>query len=222
MALQAILFDLDQTLHDRVASLPRFARDQYARLGAEPTRADEFVARFVALDAGGKVWKDRVYEQLVAEFPLPGSPAVAKLVADYLANYPHHALLMPGAATVLPQLREAGLKIGLVTNGRSDLQRAVIAALGLAPWLDAIIISEEVGCRKPEARIFHLALAKLGSVAAATLMVGDNYEADVAGAAAAGLWAVQLGPRHPANPALAVATLGDLPARIRQISKRLP
>lgn len=222
MALQAILFDLDQTLHDRVASLPRFARDQYVRLSGDPAQADEFVARFVALDAGGQVWKDRVYERLVAEFPLPGNPTVAELVADYLANYPHHALLMPGAATVLPQLRAAGLKIGLVTNGRSDLQRAVIAALGLASWLDAIIISAEVGCRKPETPIFHLALAALGSVAAVTLMVGDSYEADVAGAEAAGLWALQLGPQHPANPAPALATLSELPARLTQISERLP
>jgi putative hydrolase of the HAD superfamily len=222
VALAAILFDLDQTLHDRVASLPRFARDQYARLSGDPARADEFVACFVALDAGGQVWKDKVYERLVAQVSLPGNLTVAELVADYLANYPHHALVMPGAATVLPQLRAAGLKIGLVTNGRSDLQRAVIGALELESWLDATVISAEGGCRKPAARIFHLALAALGSVAAATLMVGDSYEADVAGAEAAGLWALQLGPQHSANPAPALATLSELPTRLTQISERLP
>ncbi len=72
MTIQAVLFDLDGTLLDRDTSLLRFVHDQYERIGAlQLVQKDVFCERFIELDQHGYVWKDKVYEQLVAEFAIP-------------------------------------------------------------------------------------------------------------------------------------------------------
>jgi putative hydrolase of the HAD superfamily len=91
------------------------------------------------------------------------------------------------ALAVLARLRAAGLRVGLLTNGPSELQRRKLEATGLAGAFDAIAISEEVGCAKPHPRAFEAALALLGCDAAGTAMVGDSPLYDVQGALAAGL-----------------------------------
>ncbi|WP_313957655.1 HAD hydrolase-like protein [Paenibacillus sp. Y412MC10] len=74
--IKGVLFDLDGTLLDRDASLLRFTEDQYERFPElQRVDRDQYIRRFVELDARGYVWKDKVYEQLVREMDLscPGS-----------------------------------------------------------------------------------------------------------------------------------------------------
>ena len=63
----------------------------------------------------------------------------------------------------------------------------VLAGLGLADAFDTVIVSREVGCSKPEPRIYALALEQLGVQAAQTLFVGDSPLNDVAGPQSAGM-----------------------------------
>ena len=63
----------------------------------------------------------------------------------------------------------------------------MLAALGLAPLLDVVVLPADTGAAKPDARIFHAALARLDVEPAAALYVGDDAEDDIAGAGAAGL-----------------------------------
>ncbi|MEJ2685759.1 MAG: HAD hydrolase-like protein, partial [Gammaproteobacteria bacterium] len=120
--MPAILFDLDGTLHDRIRGLRDFVSDQFSRLGGSPGRREQFVRRFVQLDANGKVWKDEVYRTLLREFEFGCAHAVGDLVTDYLTGYPQYALEMTGATDALQALIAGNLKIGIVSNGRSDLQ----------------------------------------------------------------------------------------------------
>jgi putative hydrolase of the HAD superfamily len=68
-----------------------------------------------------------------------------------------------------------------VTNGRGDLQHAVIAALGFGALIGAVVVSEDVGCSKPGRKIFDVALAALKTEATKAIMVGDNPIADMEG-----------------------------------------
>jgi 2-haloalkanoic acid dehalogenase type II len=95
----------------------------------------------------------------------------------------------PEVAAVLDGLR-GSVRLGLVTNGMEGHQRSKLDAAGLADRFDAIVTSERVGCSKPDPRIFHAALDRLGCRADAAIMVGDNPLRDVAGAQQAGLRAV--------------------------------
>ena len=76
---------------------------------------------------------------------------------DYLAWYRPD----PEVVSAVSRLREAGWRIGIVTNGTSS-QHEKVARAGLADSVDACCASEEIGATKPDARIFVEALRRLG------------------------------------------------------------
>ncbi len=93
----------------------------------------------------------------------------------------------PGAVEALHALRLAGVRLGLITNGNADAQRAKINRFRLGPLFDCIIVEGEFGCGKPDARVFRHALAELDTPPAHAWMVGDNLVFDIAPAQALGL-----------------------------------
>jgi putative hydrolase of the HAD superfamily len=189
----AVLFDLDETLLDRTASLTAFLASQHARfagrLGGAPL--DLYRDRFLALDARGSVHKSSVYPALLAE--LGGdADAAAALLADYRANSSQHAVAMAGIDDLLAGLSGRGLKLGIVSNGETALQWRNIDAIGLRDRMDVVLVSEEQGLRKPDPAIFRRAADRLGLAPDACMFVGDNPVADVLGARNAGMRAVWL------------------------------
>lgn len=111
--------------------------------------------------------------------------------------------------------------LGLVTNGASCLQREKLRASGLSDYFDVVVVSAEVGARKPDRSVFGAAVLKLG-VANDAVMIGDNVENDVNGALAAGLQAVWLNragrPRPDGMPDVPVVrTLSELPPALASL-----
>ncbi len=106
-------------------------------------------------------------------------------------------------------------RLALITNfDHAPTVRLVLKREGLEDTFDAVIISAEVGWRKPHPRIFQAALDRLGTAAAAMLFVGDDLDADVRGAQALGIEAVWLntaGLPCPAGAPIPAATLTRLP-----------
>ena len=199
------MFDLDGTLHDRAAGIASFAEDQFNRRGKHLTQLKQYIDRFIELDANGKVWKDRVYLQLLREFELNDHPSVDELVTEYLLLFPKFSIPFEGVLQLLQQLKRRGLKIGIVTNGRVDLQNAVVTELGLKDLIDILIVSEGVGCRKPDREIFDLAIRSLKVNKELTIMVGDDEASDILGAANAGLRSIAFRCTDTSN-ATAMAT----------------
>ena len=118
--------------------------------------------RFIELDRKGRVPKELVYSKIAAEFPLGPSVSVPDLVNTYLSTYSEFAQEMPGATKVLTELKNRGFKLGIITNGRTGLQTSVIRRLGFDRLMDAIVISEQFGAKKPAAEIFRYALELTG------------------------------------------------------------
>ena len=87
---------------------------------------------------------------------------------------------------VLSDLRKRGLKIGVVSNWDTRL-KSICDGLGLTRLVDFIVISAEVGVRKPDPRIFRMALEKAGVRPEEAIHVGDLPEEDAEGARRAGL-----------------------------------
>jgi HAD superfamily hydrolase (TIGR01509 family) len=94
---------------------------------------------------------------------------------------------------LLEALRARGMKLALVSNTASPewLLRPVLERQGLVDRVDAIVLSAEVGKRKPHPAIFERALAELGVAADEALFVGDRLAADVLGASRVGMKTVQ-------------------------------
>jgi putative hydrolase of the HAD superfamily len=127
------------------------------------------------------------------------------------------------ARELLRQLRAAGVRTGLLTNGPSWMQRRKVEALGLEAQLDAIGISEELGAAKPDPAAFSAAVELVGCAAEETVMVGDHLDWDVRGALAAGMrgavWVAGDGDeREPPRGALKVARLGEVPAALAALA----
>ncbi|OEH92901.1 HAD family hydrolase [Bacillus solimangrovi] len=109
-----------------------------------------------------------------------------------------HVLLFPGIEHLLDELKAYGTKLGIISNGRVDTQKRKIDRLKLFKWfsMDSIIISDEVGVVKPEAKIFQCAEQRLKAEKDRKLFVGDSWELDVCGAINAGWGALYFNTRN--------------------------
>ncbi|MEZ4736861.1 MAG: HAD family hydrolase [Caldilineaceae bacterium] len=186
--IKAVLFDLDETLLDREAMIERFLVGQYARLGLQTPSYELYRARFKQLDEHGYADRYQVFQTLAAEFALPLS--AEELLADFRRHVWQDCQPFPDAHTVLKELRSRGYPLGLITNGSSEAQRGKLSAADLAGYFAVILISEEQTIRKPEAAIFLRAAEKLSAAPTECIFIGDNPQADIAGAHAVGMTTV--------------------------------
>jgi len=93
----------------------------------------------------------------------------------------------PGIDGLLADLK-SNYKLGLLTNGPTDIQWEKIEALGFDKHFDAVIVAGDVGIYKPDVRVFELLLEQLSVAAEHSLFVGDTYDADILGAQQAGMF----------------------------------
>ncbi len=117
---------------------------------------------------------------------------------------------------LVDELRGRGVRLVVITNGASDVQREKLDVLGLTDRFDGIIVSGELGIEKPDPRIFDAALAVAGVSADRAVHVGDSLRSDIGGALASGITAVWLnrtgavrGPADP-QPDLEIGSLDEL------------
>lgn len=96
-------------------------------------------------------------------------------------------VLDSATAAALDNARNHGWKIGIVTNGTVGQQMLKVKTLGLEKYVDAVVISEAEGVKKPDVRIFHLAAERIGVGLAGSWMVGDHPAADISGGQGAGM-----------------------------------
>lgn len=142
-------------------------------------------------------WRDVVAETFAA-FGTPTDPAA--LFADLYEHFtaPDAWVLAPGALQTVRTLRARGYRTGLISNW-DDRLPGILEGLGLAALLDPVVVSYRVGAEKPDARIYEVALREAGTRPERSLMIGDDYEADIAGARALGFGAIQVrrhGQKH--------------------------
>ncbi|GEM48899.1 HAD family hydrolase [Deinococcus cellulosilyticus] len=187
---KAVLFDLDQTLLDRKRTFRHFIEDQYQRQTVlQQIPYDLFVKDFTVLDDNGYGAKDRAYHAMLKKYGLD-TGLTDMLYQDFRGNYALCAQPYPDTHEVLQAIRDAGLKIGIVTNGVTETQKTKLDVTGIGPFADTVLVSEEEGIKKPNPEIFHRALKRIGHSAAETVFVGDHPENDVRAAQGVGMKAI--------------------------------
>lgn len=95
--------------------------------------------------------------------------------------------VLPEALEFLKTCKSKAIPVAIVTDLTADVQFEKISRLGIAPYIQFLVSSEEAGKEKPDAAMFHLALQKLGMKTYDVIMVGDSLRADRAGAEALGI-----------------------------------
>ncbi|MEP6492309.1 MAG: HAD-IA family hydrolase [bacterium] len=221
----AVLFDLDDTLLDRRASVDCYLAAHSQRFGLSGARADTYRARFHDLDGAGYTLRTAVFDQLSAEFPECGSGA--DLTSDWHERAFGTCVYVSGAADILAWCRDAGLRTAIVTNGRAVMQRPKLERLGVIELVDAVIVSGEEGIAKPDVEIFRRAAERLGVSPEECAFVGDNPHTDVAGAQAVGMHAIWVKrelewPIGSSRPAHSIVELGALRHVLRAKGSRAP
>ncbi len=183
-----MLFDLDDTLIDRSRAYREWASafvDRHRADGHDETA----VEWLIEIDDVGfrdrREWALRVKERFGLD--IPDDEVRAVLHAEYLEHYRIDAETVAS----LRELRAAGHRIGIVTNGPPS-QIEKLERNGLIDLVDGYVVSDVVGQRKPALAIFEAAAAACDCGLAGGWMVGDSAAADMAGARVAGLTAVWL------------------------------
>ncbi|MFD8023516.1 HAD family hydrolase [Streptomyces lavendulae] len=179
------LFDLDGTLADRQSALSDAVAGLCRVHALAPTTEQwlrtELVDRANAAD----------FARLREVFGLD-TPA-AQLWQEYVSLMAAAVTCRPEVLEGLARLRKAAWTIGIITNGAGDIQRAKLAATGLADLVDGVAVSGDLEIRKPDLRLFELAATRCGvSLAGGGWMIGDNPAGDIGGGHQAGLRTIWL------------------------------
>ena len=127
------------------------------------------------------------YQRLVLEGAGVDVPlSVAGRIWERVREIPYDMALFDDVAEVLPRLRSAGYKTGIISNMNKS-GRQLAQEMGLDPYADFVVTSGDVGQGKPHAPIYLAALARANVDASQALHVGDSVSADVEGAMVAGI-----------------------------------
>jgi putative hydrolase of the HAD superfamily len=197
MNVRAVLFDVDFTL---CRPGPELSAERYARVAARHGVALDVSRHDDAREAAvlnlkrhpELVHDETIWHRFTEEIFLGmGGPAeIASECATEIERgweVAENFELFEDALPVLEELRTAGVKIGLVSNGIRDLKEFVAHHL---LEVDAIVDSRSHGRVKPHPTIFQAALAALGVEPRHAVMVGDSLEEDIEGARALGMHAI--------------------------------
>jgi putative hydrolase of the HAD superfamily len=128
---------------------------------------------------------------------------------------------------VLEKLSQAGLKMGVISNFYGNVE-VLCQEFSYGPFLQVVLDSIVVGFKKPDPKIFELALEKLGVAASEAAMVGDSFERDIVPAKALGMktfWLTGAELKQPPIPGQAdviLRSLEELPDYLPELKERQP
>jgi len=220
MAVETVLFDLDDTLFDhryaRLAALrsvravqPELARFPLTELDRTSERilAEVHLSRVLTGELSLEDSRVLRMTRFLTEFGVDaGKREIRKLMRLRQATYRRHRRAVPGASSLLRFLQASGTTVVVVSNNLRAEQEEKLRVTGLDSGVDLLVCSEQVGVTKPDPRIFRVALAEANTRPEQAVMVGDSWETDVVGAAAVGIrpvWLNRDAALRPAGPRVA-------------------
>ena len=222
MSVRHVFFDLDHTLWDFETN-----SDKTFAYIFERNRVTLDLERFTETyrPINRKYWKlfreDKVsksdlrYSRLREAFDVlefeAGDDLIHTLSEEYISYLSLNNQLFAHALEVLEYLRKK-YSLHIITNGFEEVQHRKLASSRLEPYFEHVVTSENVGVKKPDPRIFQYALEKAEARPTESIMIGDNYEADIQGALNVGMRAImcEFNGELPREDVTTVKTLLEL------------
>jgi 2-haloalkanoic acid dehalogenase type II len=228
MTIETIIFDLDNTLINRKLAFKAYTErfiERFVNLSDEGKRK-EITEYIITADRDGYRKKRELYEEIRTNLMMKdNNTSVEEMLEHWFSEFFKCSILMEGTIEILDNLKAKNIRLGIITNGSVHSQNAKINEVGIRHYFDEIIISDEVEVKKPDPRIFNLALERLNASAKKTLFIGDHPVNDIKGAADAGLhgvwlkgfmaWDMTIG-----EPRFTINKLNELLVLIESISKK--
>lgn len=180
------MIDLDNTLIDRDGAF-RLGVTEFLAAHRLPAEDVDWV---MGVDASGYATRSAVAGAIIERYPL--GLKEHEVIEFLRRGAREHARIEPSTAEALREVRDAGHQVVIVTNGLVRQQTGKVVAAGLDRLVDATVVSEGAGSRKPEPGIFHAAAEAVGASLDGAWMIGDRDDADILGAHRLGLRSVWL------------------------------
>lgn len=201
--IQAIGFDLFETLitvHNLVAREETMGRllqslqtsgfaiapEAFPPLYRAAARRFSAAAHQEGKETHNRFWISAALQELGYQVE-PEDPCIGLAVEAYFSAFVDYAAPIPGTVDMLARLKTR-YRLGLLSNlTHAPAALRIIDKLGMAPFFDVVLVSGELGYRKPHPRVFLALLEQLGTLKEHTAFVGDNLDADVRGAQQVGI-----------------------------------
>lgn len=192
MIYKACMFDLYDTLVyiDRTA----YEKKNQKMASLAGVKVDDFVSTWKSLVVPSNLGlyprtQDRVAKTLKLLGLSPDETIINAIALEEHKVLRESSLLYDDCENTLATLHKNHLKLCIVTNASPSVWN-VIQDSKLSIWMDEIVVSSEVGVRKPEARIYEEAIRRLGVIPQQCIFIGDGNDCELEGAKAVGLTTV--------------------------------
>lgn len=201
MTYKHLFFDLDHTLWDFETN----AKDTFMELHAQHALHEKGIEDFDAFFNRYSFHNTRLWDRYtkgyikqdelrwkriwltLLDFKLADEALAKEMSAQFLDGLPNRRKLFPHTTEILDYLTQKNYVLHLITNGFDCVQHSKLKNSNLTGYFKEVITSEKCGSLKPQKEIFEFALRATGADIKESIMIGDNIEADIKGAMAAGL-----------------------------------
>jgi len=195
-----VFFDLDHTLWDFETNSNHTFEFIFEKNNV-PINYNEFKEKYKPINK--KYWKLYSEEKVTKEelrtarltetfheLDFKATPhLVSTLSFEYIEYLARYNALFEGAVEVLEYLHPK-YKLHIITNGFEEVQYRKMESSFISKYFTNIITSERVGVKKPNPAIFNFAMELSGAKSSDSIMIGDNFEADILGAKSVGMQTV--------------------------------
>lgn len=208
--LKHIFFDLDRTLWDfdrnSREALSEIFLNKKLNLRGVPS-FDEFIENYKQINEHywnlyrlGKLQKEELryirFHETLKSFKVNDEKLSVEIGEEYINLSPRKTNLFPHTINVLEYLKSKNYILHIITNGFSEVQDVKLTESRLMPYFDEIITSEMAGVKKPDPKIFKIALDNSNAIAKESLMIGDEPIIDVKGALDVGMHGLVFNPKQ--------------------------
>jgi HAD superfamily hydrolase (TIGR01549 family) len=139
-----------------------------------------------------ELFKNGVYSDVK---DILGEVTQEEFFAAFLKRRFDYTEAIDGMLELIKDLKAAGHKIGIITDGISEVQHRKAQTLGLDTLVDHVFASGDFGYGKPDTKFFFGAMKAAGVRAENCIMIGNNINSDVFGALASGMKAIYFGQK---------------------------
>ncbi|MFY0252976.1 YjjG family noncanonical pyrimidine nucleotidase [Chitinophaga sp. 30R24] len=212
MKYKHLFFDLDHTLWDFETNeqetllelynshnladrgVPSFEAFSVSYVGHNERLWDRFRKGFITR----KDLRDKRFRLTLLDFRIGDEVLTQRLCEGFLQILPYKKALFPHTKETLEYLAGKGYPMHMITNGFEETQLLKMKNAEIDHYFTHIITSEMAGSLKPYREIFDFAMAKAGTNASESIMIGDALELDIKGAHSVGMDQVYFNPAKPA------------------------
>ncbi|SEM74131.1 putative hydrolase of the HAD superfamily [bacterium A37T11] len=218
-----LFFDLDHTLWDFDKNAEETLKELYESYRFDQLglgSADAFIESYTrnnhrlwALYHHGKIDRETLrttrFQQTFADLGIEPTLFPQQFEEDYIRICPQKTHLFPHAHETLDYLGQA-YNLHLISNGFKEGAETKLHTSGLRRHFQTIVISDDIGIRKPHPGIFMYALNGADATKQESIMIGDSLDADVRGALDFGIDAIFFNPNDDAVPSDVTQSIREL------------